>query len=156
MLSLLLFSGTLKQGDEVWLNMGKKKVRLQQVSIYKGAQRTAFNEIPAGNIAGLVGLKDTFAGETISSEPMEPFEAIKHIFEPVITKSIEAKKASDLAKLIDVLKQVGKEDPSIKIEINEETGENLMHGMGELHLEIMENSKTGKHLFKLVSGCIRN
>ncbi|MFH1376783.1 MAG: elongation factor EF-2 [Candidatus Woesearchaeota archaeon] len=134
-----LFSGTLKQGDEVWLNMGKKKVRLQQVSIYKGAQRTAFNEIPAGNIAGLVGLKDTFAGETISSEPMEPFEAIKHIFEPVITKSIEAKKASDLAKLIDVLKQVGKEDPSIKIEINEETGENLMHGMGELHLEIIEN-----------------
>jgi len=84
-------------------------------------------------------LKDTFAGETISSEPMEPFEAIKHVFEPVITKSIEAKKASDLAKLIEVLKQISKEDPSIKIEINEETGENLMHGMGELHLEIIEN-----------------
>jgi elongation factor 2 len=134
-----LFSGTLKQGKDVYLNAGKKNVRLQQVSIYKGAQRMAIDEIPAGNIVGLVGLKDTFAGETVSSEPMEPFEAIKHIFEPVITKSIEAKKASDLPKLIEVLKEVGKEDPSIKVEINEETGENLMHGMGELHLEIIEN-----------------
>ena len=134
-----LFSGTLKQGSEVYLNLAKKNVRLQQVSVYKGAKRMAIDEIPAGNIVGLVGLKDTFPGETVSSEPMEPFEAIKHIFEPVITKSIEAKKASDLPKLIEVLKEVGKEDPSIKIEINEETGENLMHGMGELHLEIMEN-----------------
>jgi elongation factor 2 len=134
-----LFSGTLSMGKEIYLNAGKKSVRLQQVSIYKGAQRMAIDDIPAGNIVGLVGLKDTFAGETVSSEPMEPFEAIKHIFEPVITKSIEAKKASDLPKLIEVLKSVGKEDPSIKVEINEETGENLMHGMGELHLEIIEN-----------------
>lgn len=134
-----LFSGTLKQGSEVYLNLAKKKVRLQQVSVYKGSKRMALDEISAGNIVGLVGLKDTFPGETVSSEPMEPFEAIKHIFEPVITKSIEAKKASDLPKLIEVLKEVGKEDPSIKIEINEETGENLMHGMGELHLEIIEN-----------------
>jgi len=142
-----LFSGTLSMGKEVYLNAGKKNVRLQQVSVYKGAQRMAINDIPAGNIVGLVGLKDTFAGETVSSEPMEPFEAIKHIFEPVITKSIEATKASDLPRLIEVLKEVGKEDPSIKIEINEETGENLMHGMGELHLEIIENRiKSEKNL----------
>jgi elongation factor 2 len=70
---------------------------------------------------------------------IEPFEAIKHLFEPVITKSIEAKKASDLTRLIEVLRQVSKEDPSLTIEINEETGENLMNGMGELHLEIIEN-----------------
>lgn len=142
-----LFSGTVKQGQELYLNAGKRKVRVQQVSVYKGAQRVAFDEISSGNIIGIVGLKDTFAGETISTEPMEPFEAIKHVFEPVITKSIEAKKASDLAKLIEILKQIGKEDPSIKIEINEETGENLMHGMGELHLEIIENRiKTEKGL----------
>lgn len=142
-----LFSGTMKMGQEVYLNLAKKAVRLQQVSVYKGAQRMAIDEIPAGNIIGLVGLKDTYAGETVSSEPMEPFEAIKHIFEPVITKSIEAKRASDLTKLIEVLKEVSKEDPSIKIEINEETGENLMHGMGELHLEIIENRiKTEKGL----------
>ena len=134
-----LFSGTLRQGEEVYLNMAKRKVRLQQVSIYKGAQRVLVDEIPAGNIVGLVGLKDTFPGETISSEPTEPFEAIKHIFEPVITKSIEPTRASDLPKLVEVLRQVNKEDPGIKIEINEETGENLMSGMGELHLEVIEN-----------------
>ena len=134
-----LFSGTVRQGDEVYLNMAKKKVRLQQVSVYKGAQRTMMDEIPCGNIVGLVGLRDTFAGETVSTHEMTPFEEIKHIFEPVITKSIEAMRAADLAKLIEVLRQVGKEDPSIKVEINEETGENLISGMGELHLEIIEN-----------------
>ena len=64
---------------------------------------------------------------------------MKHIFEPVITKAIEVKKAVDLPKLIEVLRKVAKEDPSIKVEINEETGENLLSGMGELHLEIIEN-----------------
>ena len=137
--TMRLFSGTIKQGQEVYLIGAKKKVRLQQVSVYKGAQRAAFDEISCGNIVGIVGLKDTFAGETISTDEMEPFEAIKHIFEPVVTKSIEATKASDLPRLVEVLRQVGKEDPSIKIEINEETGENLMSGMGELHLEIIEN-----------------
>ena len=134
-----LFSGTIKDGQIVYMNMAKREIRIQQVSVYKGAQRIMMNSIPAGNIVGIVGLKDTFAGETVSSEPMEPFEAIKHLFEPVVTKSIEAKKASDLPRLVEVLKQVGKEDPSIKIEINEETGENLISGMGELHLEVIEN-----------------
>jgi elongation factor 2 len=142
-----LFSGTLKQGDEVFMNGAKRKTRIQQVSIYKGAQRIIVDEVPSGNIIGIVGLRDVYAGETISRNPIEPFEAIKHIFEPVVTKSIEATKAADLPKLVEVLKQVGKEDPSIKIEINEQTGESLMSGMGELHLEIIENRiKTEKGL----------
>ena len=134
-----LFSGTIKQGDEVYMNLAKRKVRIQQVSVYKGAQRVIVDEASAGNIIGVVGLKDVFSGETVSKEEMEPFEAIKHLFEPVVTKSIEAKKAADLPKLVEVLKQVAKEDPSIRIEINEQTGESLMSGMGELHLEIIEN-----------------
>ncbi|MBI5871695.1 elongation factor EF-2 [archaeon] len=134
-----LFSGTVKVGQEVYMNQAKKSVRLQQVSLYKGAQRVAFDEIPAGNIAGLVGLKGVFTGETVSTEPTEPFESIKHLFEPVITKSIEPKNSAELPKLIELLKQVAKEDPTVKIEINEETGENLISGMGELHLEIIEN-----------------
>ncbi len=134
-----LFSGTIKQGDEVYMNMAKKKIRLQQVSIYKGAKRVPVDEATAGNIIGLVGLKGIFSGETVSKDDMEPFEAIKHIFEPVITKSIDATTPADLPKLIEILKQVAKEDPTIKIEINEETGENLMSGMGELHLEVIEN-----------------
>ena len=134
-----LFSGTLKQGQEVYMNLAKRNIRLQQVSVYKGAQRSIVDEIPAGNICGLVGLKDTFAGETVSTGKMEPFEAIKHLFEPVVTKSIEAKSPADLPKLVEALKHVSKEDPSITITINEETGENLISGMGELHLEVIEN-----------------
>mgnify|MGYP002640812437 FL=1 len=134
-----LFSGSFKQGDEAYMNLSKRKVRIQQVSVYKGAQRIVVDEVTAGNIVGIVGLKDVFSGETVSKNEIEPFEAIKHLFDPVVTKSIEATKAADLPKLIEVLKQVAKEDPSIKIEINEQTGESLMSGMGELHLEIIEN-----------------
>jgi elongation factor 2 len=142
-----LFSGTIRQGDEVYMNLAKRKTRIQQVSVYKGAQRIIVDEAPSGNIVGVVGLKDVFSGETVSETEMEPFEAIKHLFEPVVTKSIEAVKSADLPKLVEVLKQVGKEDPSIRIEINEQTGESLMSGMGELHLEIIENRiKTEKGL----------
>jgi len=142
-----LFSGTLRQGDPVYMNLAKRKVNLQQVSVYKGAKRIQMESVTAGNIIGLVGLKGVFAGETVSGEEMEPFEAIKHLFEPVVTKSIEATKAADLPKLVEILRQVAKEDPSIRIEINEETGENLISGMGELHLEVIENRiKTEKGL----------
>jgi len=134
-----LFSGTIRQGQEVNMILAKRVVRVQQVNIYKGPVRMQVDSAVAGNIIGLVGLKDAYAGETVAGKDIIPFEAIKHIFEPVVTKSIDAKKPSDLPKLVDVLKQVSKEDPSIKIEINEETGENLMSGMGELHLEVIEN-----------------
>src|SRR3990167_4471011 len=129
-----LFSGTVKQGEEVNMILAKRSVRVQQVNIYKGPTRMQVDSAVAGNIIGLVGLKDAYAGETVSSKIITSFEAIKHIFEPVVTKSIDAKRPSDLPKLVEVLKQVSKEDPSVKIEINQETGENLMSGMGELHL----------------------
>ena len=142
-----LFSGKIKQGDSVYMNLAKKSVNVQQVSVYKGAQRVIVDEVSAGNIVGVVGLKDVFTGETVSKEPMETFEAITHLFDPVVTKSIEPTKAADLPKLVEVLRQVGKEDPSLRIEINEQTGESLMSGMGELHLEIIENRiKTEKGL----------
>jgi len=142
-----LFGGRIKQGDELYMNIAKKNVRAQQVSIYKGAQRVQLDEVVAGNIVGIVGLRDVVVGETVSKNPIEPFEAISHLFEPVVTKSISAKKTADLPKLIEILRQVGKEDPSLRIEINEETGESLISGMGELHLEIIENRiKSEKHL----------
>ncbi|MFA5484787.1 MAG: elongation factor EF-2 [Candidatus Pacearchaeota archaeon] len=142
-----LFAGKIKQGDELYMNLANKKVRAQQVSIYKGAQRIQLDEVVAGNIVGIVGLKDVVVGETVSIHPIERFDAITHLFEPVVTKSITAKRTADLPKLIEVLRQVGKEDPSLHIEINEETGESLISGMGELHLEIIENRiKTEKSL----------
>jgi elongation factor 2 len=68
---------------------------------------------------------------------MTPFELIRHVSEPVVTVAVEAKNMRDLPKLVEVLRQVGKEDPTLQITINEETGEHLMAGMGELHLEIV-------------------
>ncbi len=133
-----LFSGTLKPGIEVYLNNDKKKQRIQQVLVYNGIKPEQLEEVPAGNVLAITGIISQ-PGETITLEPQEAFENIKHIFDPVITKSISVNKPQDLPKLIDVLKKVAKEDPSLQIEINEETGENLISGMGELHLEIVEN-----------------
>lgn len=133
-----LFGGTMRKGTECYLNRMKQKARIQQVFIYNGAKREIIDNVPAGNIIGVGGIK-SYPGETITFGPTTPFEEITHIFEPVVTKAIEAKNPADLPKLIEVLRQVQKEDPSIKIEINEETGEHLMHGMGELHLEVKEN-----------------
>jgi elongation factor 2 len=133
-----LFSGTLSKGMNVYLNNGKTNGRVQQVFITNGAKREIVDKVPAGNIVGVAGLK-SIVGETVSDHETTPFEKISHIFDPVISKAIEAKRPSDLPKLIEVLRKVGKEDPTIKIEINEETGENILHGMGELHLEIIEN-----------------
>jgi elongation factor 2 len=134
-----LFSGTMKKGENIYLNRAKSALRCQQVYIYNGAKREIVDNIPAGNIIGVGGLKGAYPGETVTNEPDEPFEQITHLFEPVITKAIEAKRPSDLPKLIEVLIMVGKEDPNIVIQINHETGEHLMSGMGELHLEVIEN-----------------
>ncbi len=133
-----LFSGTIKNGMEVYLNLAKSKQRVQQVLIYNGIKPEQMDELPCGNVLAIAGI-NAAPGETVTESPETPFEEMKNIFEPVITKSISVPKPQDLPKLIDVLKKVAKEDPSIKIKINEETGENLISGMGELHLEIVEN-----------------
>jgi len=132
-----IFSGKIKGGQEVYLVGQHKKERIQQVCIYKGQQRIPMDEIDAGNIVGIVGLPSVFSGETLCNpdEVIHPFESIKHIFEPVVTKAIEAKKTSDLPKVIDILRKLQREDPSLVVEINQETGEHLVSGLGELHLE---------------------
>jgi elongation factor 2 len=141
-----LYSGTIKEGMPVYLNMAKQAQKVAQVLMYQGVKPEIIGEVPAGNVLALAGITAT-AGETITSEPEQPFEELKHIFEPVITKAIEPVKPQDLSKLVEVLRKVAKEDPSIKIEINQETGENLMRGMGELHLEIIEGRiKTEKNV----------
>ena len=132
-----IFSGTAHKGQMVHLIGQAKDQRLQQVSIYKGAQRIQMDEIPSGNIIGIVGLTDAFSGETVTEQgaTLHAFESIKHIFEPVVTKSIEPKNPKDLPKLINFLRQVSREDPTLKITINEETGEYLVSGLGELHID---------------------
>jgi len=133
-----LFSGTIKPGMNVYLTGAKKEERVQQVLMYNGIKTQIMDEVVAGNVLAILGMSGE-AGETITEGQEHPFEELKHIFEPVITKAVEPVKAQDLAKVVEVLKTVAKEDPSIVIKINDETGECLMSGMGELHLEIVEN-----------------
>ncbi len=133
-----LFSGTLERGLELVISGMPNKNRIQQVGIFMGAERLEVEKIPAGNISAVTGLKDAVVGSTVSSiKGIAPFESIKHSSEPVVTVAIEAKNMKDLPKLVEVLRQVSKEDPTLRISINEETGEHLISGMGELHLEII-------------------
>ena len=134
-----LFSGTLRRGTECYImGAAKRANRLAQVGIFMGAERIEVEALPAGNIAAVTGLKDAIVGSTVTSLiEMTPFESLKHYSEPVMTVAVEAKSMKDLPKLVEVLRQVGKEDPTVQVSINEETGEHLISGMGELHLEII-------------------
>jgi len=132
------FSGSLERGQELAVSGMPNKNRIQQVGIFMGAERIEVERIPAGNIAAVTGLRDAIVGSTVSSlKGVAPFESIKHASEPVVTVAIEAKNMRDLPKLVEVLRQVSKEDPTLRVTINEETGEHLISGMGELHLEII-------------------
>ncbi len=132
-----IFSGKMTKGQEVYLINNQRTAKLQQVTTFIASKRFPLEVIPAGNVVGIVGLTDLYVGETICdpSSIIEPFESIKHIFEPVVTKAIEPKSPQDLPKLIDILKTLGREDPTLKIKINQETGETLVSGLGELHLD---------------------
>ncbi len=132
-----IMSGKIIQGQSVHLVSMMKNEKIQQVSIYKGQQRINMDEVVAGNIVGLVGLKDAFSGETLCDPDniIVGFEAIKHLFEPVVTKAIEPKHPKELSKLIDFLKRTGREDPTLQVKINEDTGEYLVSGLGELHID---------------------
>ncbi|MGB3459499.1 MAG: elongation factor EF-2 [Halobacteriota archaeon] len=132
-----LFSGTASRGNELVVSGAYKTNRVQQACIFMGSERVEVDNVPAGNIAALVGLKDAAVGDTLSSAEMAPFESMKHYSEPVVTVAVEAKSTKDLPRLIEVIRRLAKEDPMIRIDINEETGEHLVSGMGELHLEII-------------------
>jgi len=134
-----MYSGKIERGQEVCVAGMPKINRVQQVNLMVGADRIPVEYVSAGNIVAATGIKDAIAGSTVTADPnAEPFERIVHISEPVVTVAVEAKNMKDLPKLIEVLRTVSKADPSIQVDINQETGENLMSGMGELHLEITE------------------
>ena len=132
-----LFSGTIEKGQELYVSGTAGKNRIQSVGLFMGDEREEVDRVPAGNIASVTGLDDAIAGSTVSSVEMTPFEGVEHISEPVITKAVEAQNMDDLPKLIETLRQVSKEDPTIQVEINEDTGEHLISGQGELHLEVI-------------------
>ncbi len=135
-----IFSGRISKGDEVYLLNAARQERVQQVAMYMGPFREPVGTIPAGNIAAMLGLSHARAGETLVDveykDYMIPFEAIRYVSEPVMTIAIEPKRPADLPKLVDILNKLAINDPNLVPTINQETGEYLLSGMGELHLEI--------------------
>jgi len=135
-----VFSGTVEPGMEVYLLNARDKGKILQVGLYMGPYREVADKITAGNIVALLGLDKARAGETVVDinykDKMVPFETLHYISEPVITMAIEPKNSSDLPRLVEVLRKMAVEDPTLKVYINQETGEYLISGMGTLHLEI--------------------
>ena len=135
-----IFSGCVNEGDRVYLVGAKKDYRVQQVSMYMGAFREVVGKIGAGNIAAVLGMDLARAGETLvnieKKDDMVPFENIQYVSEPVITIAIEPKHPRELPRLIELMDRLAIDDPNLVTKINKETGEYLLSGMGELHLEI--------------------
>ena len=141
-----IFSGTIKAGQKITALLpgykpGSKEriftTNIQQVSMLMGAKAEKVDLIPAGNIVALQGLRGATASSTITSlETTLPFKALSYAVEPVVTIAIEAKSPSELPKLAEGLQLMELVDPSLKTKVNEETGEFLLSGTGELHLEI--------------------
>ena len=132
-----LYSGTINHGESLWAIGGSKAERVQQVSMMVGSDRISIPKIVAGNIAAITGIRSAAAGVTVARDKdIIPFEAIRHYSEPVVTVAVEPKSMKDLPKFIDALRSLAKADASLQVTTNAETGEALLAGMGELHLEI--------------------
>jgi elongation factor 2 len=136
-----VFSGTVVEGEEVYLLNARDSGKVLQVGLYMGPYREKIDQVSAGNIVAMLGLDKARAGETVVDirykDQMVPFEHLVYVAEPVVTIAIEPKRSSDLPKLVDALRKLAIEDPTLKVYINQETGEYLISGVGTLHLEIV-------------------
>ncbi|MEJ2633792.1 MAG: elongation factor G [Calditrichia bacterium] len=134
---LRVYSGTIKAGSYILNANNGKKERLGRILQMHANRREDIEEISTGDIAAAVGLKFTHTGETLSA-PDKPVMLESMIFpEPVISVSIEPKSKADQDKLTDALSKLADEDPTFRVSTDEETGQTLISGMGELHLEII-------------------
>jgi elongation factor G len=132
-----VYSGVLKSGDTVYNPIKGKKERIGRLVQMHANQREEIEEVYAGDIAAAVGLKEVTTGETLCQIGKE-ITLEKMIFpEPVIHIAIEPKTKPDQEKMGVALNRLAKEDPSFRISSNEETGQTIISGMGELHLEII-------------------
>ena len=138
-----VFSGKIKTGERMYLVEALTETNITQVSIDMGSSREDSAEVPAGNLASISLPGHIKIGETIvdleHKTGMVPFEGISYVSEPVMTFAIEPKNPQEIPTLISGLEKLAIEDPNLKFSIDKETGEYLLSGMGELHLEIAIN-----------------
>jgi elongation factor 2 len=133
-----IFSGTVEKGKMVQLVTSHQKGPIQQVYMSMATDRVIVDKIPAGNIAALSGLPAVHVGETLAEDGVEthPFEGLKYVSDPVVTVAVEPADVKDLPLFDKVIHKLTIEDPNLHFVINKESGEYLLSGMGELHLEI--------------------
>lgn len=132
-----VYSGTLKAGSYIFNSVSGKKERISRLLQMHANSRSEVEEVRAGDIAAAVGLKFTRTGDTLCDEK-DPVVLERIVFpEPVIQIAIEPKTKADQDKLSDALVRLADEDPTFRINVDDETGQTLISGMGELHLEIL-------------------
>ncbi|MCS7096137.1 MAG: elongation factor EF-2 [Candidatus Bathyarchaeota archaeon] len=133
-----VFSGSVTKGKVVRLVTSRQKGAIQQVYMSMATDRVIVERIPAGNIAALSGLPSVHVGETIAEEGVEtaPFEALKYVSDPVVTVAVEPENVKDLPLFDKVMHKITIEDPNLHFRIDKESGQYLLSGMGELHLEV--------------------
>ena len=133
-----VFSGMVEKGKVVQLITSRQKGTIQQVYMSMAADRVIIDKVPAGNIAALSGLPSIHVGETVAEEGSEThsFEGLKYVSDPVVTVAVEPADVKDLPLFDKVMHKLTTEDPNLHFLINKESGEYLLSGMGELHLEI--------------------
>jgi elongation factor G len=132
-----VYSGVLKKGDTVYNPIRGKKERIGRIVQMHANERQEVDEILAGDIAACIGLKDVTTGESLC-DPNKPIILERMIFpEPVIHVAVEPKTKADQEKMGIALGRLAAEDPSFRVRTDEESGQTIMSGMGELHLEIL-------------------
>jgi elongation factor G len=147
-----VYSGTLKSGSYVYNVRTGSKERISRLIKMHANKREEITEVHAGDIAAMVGVKDSITGDSLCSEErMVALESID-IPEAVISTSIEPKDKSDYEKMGLALRKLMQEDPSFRYTYNEETGQTVIKGMGELHLEIIVDRLRREHKIDAVQG----
>ena len=132
-----VYSGVVKSGDTIYNPVKGRKERLGRILQMHANQREEIKEVRAGDIAAAVGLKDVTTGDTLC-DMGDPITLERMIFpEPVIHVAVEPKTKADQEKMGVALGRLAQEDPSFRVRTDEETGQTIMSGMGELHLEIL-------------------
>ncbi len=132
-----VYSGRLQSGSYIFNSVSDKRERVGRILLMHANKREDLNEVRAGDIAAIVGLKNTRTGDTLCTED-DKVLLEKMIFpEPVIQIAIEPKTKADQDKLSEALVKLSDEDPTFKVKVDDETGQTLISGMGELHLEIL-------------------
>lgn len=132
-----IYSGKLESGQTVYNSLKKKRERVNKIFQMHADKRTELQEAFAGDIVAIAGFKDTTTGETLCTENKPIIYDLMEFPETVISVAIEPKTAADEKKLLATLEQLKNEDPSFSYRNNQETGQLLIFGMGELHLEII-------------------